>query len=133
MWYGKGKSIKELKRCTKGTSRWVLRKTDPIQEHYSIGSNLGNPGSYGCVKSCTHWLTKEKYAVKNIKKWIFNGKRQTKLFFSDLRQEIRLMNEVQDHPSIITIKQVFESIDKLHIIMNACRGGELFDRIQQDN
>jgi len=43
------------------------------------------------------------------------------------------MNEVQDHPSIIKIKRVFESIDVLFIIMSPCEGGELFQRIQANN
>lgn len=133
IWYGEGKSVKDLKRCTKANSRWVLRKTEPIHEHYSMGASLGIPGSYGIVKSCVHKITKERYAVKKIKKWIFEGKKHIMLFFRDLRQEIRLMNEVQDHPSIIKIKRVFESIDVLYIVMNACLGGELFERIQQDN
>jgi len=43
------------------------------------------------------------------------------------------MAEVHNHPSIIEIKCVYESIDKLYIIMTACTGGELFERIQMDD
>jgi len=133
IWFGKGESLKKLRKCLRGGSRWVLRKTTPIQEQYIIGNNMGNPGSYGCVKSCIHKITKEKFAVKTIKKWIFPDRKLTKVFFKDLRQEIRLMNEVQDHPSIIRINRVFESIDVLFIIMSPCEGGELFQRIQANN
>jgi len=132
IWFGKRESLRELKRCTKLNSRWVLRKTVPIQEHYTIGDKMGNPGSYGLVKSAIHKITKKKFAVKIIKKWIFKSRKLTKLFFKDLRREIRLMNEVQDHPSIIEIERVFESIDKLYIIMSACEGGELFMGIEED-
>jgi len=132
IWFGKRESLRELKRCTKLNSRWVLRKTVPIQEHYTIGDKMGNPGSYGLVKSAIHKITKKKFAVKIIKKWIFKSRKLTRLFFKDLRREIRLMNEVQDHPSIIEIERVFESIDQLYIIMSACEGGELFMGIEED-
>jgi len=130
IWFGKGWSLEKLRSCLKGNSRWVLRKTIPIQEQYLIGNNLGNPGTYGCVKSCINTITNEKYAVKTLKKWMFSDKKISALYFKDLRQEIRLMNEVQEHPSIIKIKRVFESIDVLFIIMSPCEGGELFERIQ---
>jgi len=43
------------------------------------------------------------------------------------------MKEVEDHPSIIKIKHVYESIDVMYIIMSACNGGELFERIQTED
>jgi len=43
------------------------------------------------------------------------------------------MKEVTDHPNIIEIKCVYESIDMLNIVMAACSGGELFTRIQADD
>jgi len=81
IWFGIGESLKKLRKCLRGGSRWVLRKTIPIQEQYVIGNTMGNPGSYGCVKSCIHKITKEKYAVKTIKKWIFQDRNLIKVFF----------------------------------------------------
>jgi len=100
---------------------------------FEIGVNLGNPGSYGCVKSCIEKTSGNRYAVKEINKWRFKDSHLTNALFADLRDETRLMNEVHDHPSIISIKCVYESIEMLHIVMTACEGGELFDRIQADD
>lgn len=116
------------------SSRYVFRKTAPIQEFYNLGKGLGNPGTYGCVQHAT--LIKDpskEFAVKIINKWKFKDKYLTKSFFTDLRTECRLMQKAQDHPSIIEIYEVFESINNLYIVMTACHGGELFERIQADD
>lgn len=36
-----------------------------------------------------------------------------------------------NHPNIITLYDVFESPTELYIVMEACMGGELFDRIKE--
>jgi len=68
LWYGEAESWEKLQQCLKPSSRWVLRKTVSIRNHYLLGLNLGLPGSYGCVKSCVNRKTKEKFAVKEINK-----------------------------------------------------------------
>lgn len=133
IWVGESKSFKELKVCLEIGSRYVLRKTKPIQEDFKIGVNLGNPGTYGCVKSCIERSSGKPWAVKEVNKWKFKNGELTRAFFSDLRSETRLMKEVHEHPSIIEIKCVYESIDMLSIVMTACSGGELFERIQADD
>jgi len=133
IWVGGPTSLGELRRCLEPGCRYVLRKTIPIQQDYKIGVTLGNPGTYGCVKKCIEKGTGKPYAVKEVNKWKFKDARLTSALFGDLRSETRLMNEVQDHPSIIEMKCVYESIDKLYIVMTACSGGELFERIQADD
>jgi len=85
------------------------------------------------VKRCVEKSTGDIYAVKEVNKWKFKNGELTRAFFADLRSETRLMREVTNHPSIIEIKCVYESIDMLSIVMTACNGGELFERIQADD
>jgi len=133
IWVGESSSIDELRKCLEPGYRYVLRKTIPIKEDFKVGNNLGSPGTYGCVKSCIEKSTGTQYAVKEIKKWKFKDGELTSSFFNDLRSETRLMKEVIDHPSIIEIKCVYETIDMLYIVMTACNGGELFEQIQADD
>ncbi|XVF47380.1 hypothetical protein PTKIN_Ptkin03bG0104300 [Pterospermum kingtungense] len=39
------------------------------------------------------------------------------------------MKHLPKHPNIVTLKDTFEEDDAVHIVMELCEGGELFDRI----
>lgn len=45
-----------------------------------------------------------------------------------LRNEIDIMKTL-DHPSIIKLYDAFEDDDSVHLVMELCKGGELFERI----
>jgi len=46
----------------------------------------------------------------------------------DVRREISIMKHL-DHPNIVRLKEAYEDRDHVHIVMEVCTGGELFDRI----
>lgn len=68
----------------------------------------------------------EKVAVKILDKSKMDA-RTRKL----LSQEILCMERL-DHPNIIRLYEVIDSLPKLHIIMEYAPGGELFERISKD-
>ena len=39
------------------------------------------------------------------------------------------MKHLPKHPNIVTLKDTYEDDNAVHIVMELCEGGELFDRI----
>ena len=39
------------------------------------------------------------------------------------------MKHMPKHPNVVSLKDSFEDDDAVHIVMELCEGGELFDRI----
>jgi len=125
----------QIKNCRELKSRWVFHQTPPYQSFYKADKVLGNPGQYGIVREAVAIkgpLQGQKVAIKTVAKWKYNRDKVTQSFFEDLRGEVRLMRASEKHPNVIKIYQVFEDIQNLHIVMEHCAGGELFDQITSD-
>lgn len=109
---------------------WVLSQpTDDINKHYIIGKQLGQPGQFGQAHLVEHRVTGAIRAVKTISKSKFSRSTDRKIHFQELRNEIEIMKTMR-HNNIIQLFDVFESRNELHIVMEICSGGELFDRIK---
>lgn len=103
----------------------VLRtKTGHIKEYFTFGEKLGN-GQFGTTFLCVEKGTGEKYACKSIAK----RKLLTQEDVNDVRREVEIMHHLSGSPSIITIKGAYEDSVAVHVVMELCTGGELFDRI----
>jgi len=125
----------QIAKCRESKSRWIFRQTPHIESFFNLGDVLGNPGQYGVVKEAVGLqgeLEGKKVAVKTVSKLKYKKEKVRKAFFGDLRNEVRLMHASGDHPHVIRIFVVFEDIQSLHIVMEHCSGGELFDRITSD-
>ncbi|CAI7904157.1 unnamed protein product [Closterium sp. NIES-53] len=48
----------------------------------------------------------------------------------DVRKEVQLMQQLRGHPNIIDLYETFEDSKHVHLVMEICKGGELFDRIK---
>jgi len=84
------------------------------------GGPLGE-GSNGVVRRGVQRSTGAVRAVKTVqKKQVKNLK--------TLKQEVQLM-AMMDHPNIIKLFETYEDARSLHLVMELCAGGELFDRI----
>mmetsp|Transcript_29982 Transcript_29982/g.47846 ORF Transcript_29982/g.47846 Transcript_29982/m.47846 type:complete len:577 (+) Transcript_29982:61-1791(+) len=118
--------------CTKEGSLWILRNTPSIDNYYDIHGVIGSPGSYGVVKRGVHRESKQEVAIKHIKKLRYKKRSYQHRYFTDLRNEVYLMWKAKDHPNIIDCYHVFESIDTLYLVLEYCRGGELYDLVTSD-
>lgn len=109
-----------------GNKFWVLK--DPtgrnISRSYDLGRELGR-GEFGVTYLCVDVETREKYACKSISK----KKLRTAIDVEDVRREVQIMNHMPQHPNIVLLKDTFEDEEAVHIVMELCEGGELFDRI----
>jgi calcium-dependent protein kinase len=102
----------------------LRRKTDNLKDKYSLGRKLGQ-GQFGTTYLCVDKATGLEYACKSIAK----RKLITDEDVEDVRREIQIMHHLAGHPSIISIRGAYEDAVAVHVVMELCAGGELFDRI----
>jgi hypothetical protein len=98
----------------------------PIEEVYEgvhNGAVLGS-GVSGVVRRVTHKATGVEYAVKCLDLGLVG----TKEGLEQLREEIFIMCQL-DHPNIVRLEEVYESHSEIYLVQELCRGGELFDRL----
>ncbi|KAH9612862.1 hypothetical protein KSS87_005413 [Heliosperma pusillum] len=104
----------------------LLKKTGNIKEFYSLGRKLGQ-GQFGTTFMCIEKATCKEFACKSIAK----RKLLTDEDVEDVRREIQIMHHLAGHPNVIAIKGAYEDAVAVHLVMEVCKGGELFDRIIQ--
>lgn len=103
----------------------VLRtNTGNLKDYYTLGRKLGH-GQYGTTFLCVEKSTGKEYACKSISK----RKLLTVEDVEDVRREIRILHHLSGNPNVISIKGAYEDSAAVHVVMELCSGGELFDRI----
>lgn len=116
-----------MRRGPDNQSYYVLgHKTPNIRDLYTLGRKLGQ-GQFGTTYLCTDNSTSIEYACKSISKRKLISKEDVE----DVRREIQIMHHLAGHKNIVTIKGAYEDPLYVHIVMELCSGGELFDRIIQ--
>ncbi|KAH6794612.1 calcium-dependent protein kinase 32 [Perilla frutescens var. hirtella] len=95
-----------------------------IEEFYELGRELGR-GEFGITYMCTDKSRGDVYACKSISK----KKLRTRVDIEDVRREVEIMKHLPKHPNIVTLKDTYEDDNAVHLVMELCEGGELFDRI----
>ncbi|KAL8234353.1 hypothetical protein R6Q59_020453 [Mikania micrantha] len=116
-----------MNRHNANQAYYVLgHKTANIRDLYKLGQKLGQ-GQFGTTYLCTENSTGVNYACKSISKRKLISKEDVE----DVRREIQIMHHLTGHKNIVTIKGAFEDPLYVHIVMELCNGGELFDRIIQ--
>uniref|UniRef100_A0A2N9HFX9 non-specific serine/threonine protein kinase n=1 Tax=Fagus sylvatica TaxID=28930 RepID=A0A2N9HFX9_FAGSY len=95
-----------------------------IEARYELGRELGR-GEFGITYLCTDRETRDTFACKSISK----KKLRTAVDIDDVKREVEIMKNLPKHPNIVTLKDTYEDNDAVHIVMELCEGGELFDRI----
>ncbi|KAL8129549.1 hypothetical protein V2J09_018704 [Rumex salicifolius] len=101
-------------------------KTPNIRDLYAMGRKLGQ-GQFGVTYLCTEIQTAKEYACKSISKRKLISREDVE----DVRREIQIMHHLAGHKYIVAIKGAYEDPLYVHIVMELCNGGELFDRIIQ--
>ncbi|KAI3682382.1 hypothetical protein L1987_82324 [Smallanthus sonchifolius] len=95
-----------------------------IEQTYVLGRELGR-GEFGVTYLCTDKSSDEVFACKSISK----KKLRTRVDIEDVRREVEIMKHMPTHPNIVSLKDTYEDDSAVHLVMELCEGGELFDRI----
>uniref|UniRef100_A0A0E0KTV3 non-specific serine/threonine protein kinase n=1 Tax=Oryza punctata TaxID=4537 RepID=A0A0E0KTV3_ORYPU len=91
---------------------------------YQLERNLGS-GAFGTTYLCTEHATGLRYACKSVPK----KKLVRRTDVEDLRREISILQHLSGQPNIVEFRSAYEDNDHVHLVMEYCFGGELFDRI----
>jgi calcium-dependent protein kinase len=95
-----------------------------IDEKYALDRELGR-GEFGVTYLCMDRGSRELLACKSISK----RKLRTPVDVEDVRREVAIMRHLPRSASIVALREACEDDGAVHLVMELCEGGELFDRI----
>ncbi|CAI7757532.1 unnamed protein product [Closterium sp. NIES-54] len=100
-----------------------------LEEYYTLHEVLGT-GGFSVVQRAESKEDGTAVAVKTLKKHggpsVSNA-----LVENEIMVMNRIVDEVSPHPNVIHLVDVFEDAHCIHLVLELCSGGELFDRIVQ--
>ncbi|KAF1002735.1 hypothetical protein AG4045_007736 [Apium graveolens] len=99
-------------------------KNTKIGDKYMLSRELGR-GEFGTTYLCIDKQTRDALACKSILK----KKLRTSVDVEDVRREVAIMSSLPEHDNIVKLKATYEDNEAVHLVMELCEGGELFDRI----
>lgn len=103
----------------------ILKKPTPdVRSLYDFGQVLGK-GQFGTTRLVTDKRSGAKLACKTISK----RKLTTPEDIGDVQREIQIMLHLAGHPNVVQLTGAYEDKQNIHLVMELCSGGELFDRI----
>ncbi|KAM3340427.1 calcium-dependent protein kinase 13 [Capsicum galapagoense] len=100
------------------------KKNENVEEKYIIDRELGR-GEFGVTYLCIDRKNRDLLACKLISK----RKLRTAVDVEDVRREVAIMKHLPMDSSIVSLKEACEDDNAVHLVMELCEGGELFDRI----
>ncbi|KAI7737839.1 hypothetical protein M8C21_002902, partial [Ambrosia artemisiifolia] len=100
------------------------KSKENIEDKYALDRELGR-GEFGVTYLCIDKTSRELLACKSISK----RKLRTAVDVDDVRREVEIMKHLPDDGSIVTLREACEDENAVHLVMELCEGGELFDRI----
>lgn len=124
----KREEAKHLQTFKINPSVFVQENDRDFSQIYRVGKSIGS-GGYGDVRKCTHRESKVQRAVKIFRKDLIPA---GQLEVGSLFQEIDIMRTL-DHPNIVRVYEYFEDARRIFIVMELCKGGELFTQIVKRN
>nr|ASL69961.1 calcium-dependent protein kinase [Hordeum vulgare] len=131
---GKAKPNPYAQRGGGGSATSAARVLDGVVPHhprlrvtdkYHLGRELGR-GEFGVTRLATdRGAARERLAGKSIPQ----ARLRTAVDVADVRREVAIMASLPDHPALVRMRAAYEDDDAVHLVMELCDGGELFDRI----
>jgi calcium/calmodulin-dependent protein kinase I len=93
-----------------------------VTDAYSMGKVIGS-GSYSVVREGVHKRSKEKFAIKCIKRSELTDEDDEAIM-----TEVAILQQMK-HANIMTLKEFFVEPEYYYLVTEFVGGGELFDRI----
>ncbi|KAF4028135.1 Protein kinase domain [Phytophthora infestans] len=94
-----------------------------VEDFYDVQTELLGRGHYATVCRGRCRRTDRAVAIKKVKRFMTDPKR--------LRSEITALRRVKQHPNIVELIDVFETTREVHLVLELCTGGELFERLAE--
>ncbi|CAL8170171.1 unnamed protein product [Prunus armeniaca] len=117
-------SVKRVASAGLQADSVLQTKTGHLKDFFDLGEKLGH-GQFGTTFHCVEKSTGKEYACKSIaKRKLLNTED-----VEDVRREIQIMHHLAGNQNVIAIKAAYEDAVAVHVVMELCSGGELFDRI----
>lgn len=113
--------VKEINQQTKkSTPDNRLQISEDISIQYQIFPDevLGS-GQFGIVYGGVHRLTRRASAIKVIDKSRFPTKQE-----AQLKNEVSILENLH-HPGVVTLEKMFETSDRIFVVMEKLRGDML--------
>ncbi|XP_065316441.1 uncharacterized protein LOC135925162 isoform X2 [Gordionus sp. m RMFG-2023] len=83
-------------------------------------------GHFAVVRRCKSKIDGQEYAAKFIRKKRAQASRRG-LSMEDIKREVGILQELDSHPNVITLKEVFDNSSNVILVLELVKGGELFD------
>jgi len=113
------------KKSSKAQTGAILGKPYvKIEQIYEMKKELGS-GQWGVTYLCVEKTTQREYACKSIAK----SKLLSAQEIEDVRREVMILQHLSGQPNIVEFRGAYEDRQQVHLVMELCSGGELFDRI----
>ncbi|CAD8199555.1 unnamed protein product [Paramecium pentaurelia] len=116
--------IKDVAHFKISSQGMVAEKYGSITHDYTLLKPPIGKGAFGEVRKAIHKVTNQVRAIKVISK-----EKASKAEVERLRIEIEILKRL-DHPNIIKIYEFYQDNKNIYIVTELCTGGELFDKIQ---
>ena len=100
--------------------RGLKIRSGDVRVTYKVLPIVIGTGSFGTVRSCIHRESRTKLAIKSI---AMKGKAANAAL---LKNEIALLQQV-NHRNVVRVVDVVQDREYIHIVMEQCKGGDLFD------
>ncbi|KAK7376680.1 hypothetical protein VNO80_02094 [Phaseolus coccineus] len=124
---GKRKAVAgvgEKKKSSPQTGAILGKPYVKIEQIYEMKKELGS-GQWGVTYLCVEKTTQREYACKSIAK----SKLLSEQEIEDVRREVMILQHLSGQPNIVEFRGAYEDREQVHLVMELCSGGELFDRI----
>jgi serine/threonine protein kinase len=88
-------------------------------------------GAFSTVRLAIRLRDGEKVAVKSLSKYDALRSRRLRRGGPRHLDEWEIMKKLKDNPNVLSLLDVFETDEEIHLVMEYCEGGELFDAIKR--
>eukprot|EP00803_Ostreobium_quekettii_P007400 evm.model.scf_390.3 EVM.evm.TU.scf_390.3 scf_390:62565-69304(-) len=104
--------------------RFLDVPTANVNSDFELGDVLGR-GQFGTTRVAVERRTGRRYACKSSSK----KKMKHPSDVEDVKREIQILHHLAGHPNVVMLKAVYEDSENIHLVMELCTGGELFESI----
>jgi len=118
VYYFKCKSENQCRRWTRAIQKASKME---LRDIYKIGRTLGISETQSTkVVEAKHRITNNRVAIKIIDKKRCDPQ--------DLQNEVQVLKRIK-HECVVQLYDIFETAQYLHLVMELCEGGELFEKL----